>query len=145
MRPRERRLATATTWFFSFCSVGSNLRRDDKFQWRVMWKEEEKRWTWAGSSDVYIYIMQKGQQREYLVRGYFSISTARASMEVVSVVFWLGSPFRYKDKPPRVGVGNFFLFNWISLDDIHVILAIAVLMMNLTLCSCWSALQHANT
>lgn len=27
-------------------------------------------------------------------------------MEVVFVVFWLGSPFRYKDRPPRVGVGN---------------------------------------
>lgn len=38
MRPRERRLATATTWFFSFYSVGSNLRRDDKFQWRVVGK-----------------------------------------------------------------------------------------------------------
>lgn len=42
MRPRERRLATATTWFFSFYSVGSNLRRDDKFQWRVLGKEEEE-------------------------------------------------------------------------------------------------------
>lgn len=44
MRPRERRLATATTWFFSFYSVGSNLRREDKFQWRVLGKgrrEEE--------------------------------------------------------------------------------------------------------
>lgn len=57
-------------------------------------KQEKELWTWAGSSDVHIYIMQKSQQREYLVRGYFSISTARASMEVVSVVFWLGSPFK---------------------------------------------------
>lgn len=55
MRPRERRLAIATTWFFSFYSVGSNLRRDDKFQWRVVGKGRRRRDGHGPVRLMYIY------------------------------------------------------------------------------------------
>lgn len=118
MRPRERRLATATTWFFSFYSVESNLRRDDKFQWRVMWKEEEE------------VEMNMGRFRLMYILYIFPAECKKANSEST----WFGGTsqfprldggcfrcccffgwvplLRYKDRPPRVGVGNFFLFSW---------------------------------
>lgn len=93
------------------------MRRDDKFQWRVLGKGRKREMDMGRFvSDVHIYIMQKGQQREYLVRAYFSISTARWRLFLLFFSFGWVPPLDTRIDPR----GLVLVISFFRRDDIHV-------------------------